>query len=253
MQLRGLVVLVTGASSGIGRACAYRLAAGGARVLLHGRDREALAALSAETGGDVLVADLSAPDAVTTLAADALAVAGRLDVVVNNAGIGYAGPVAEMKPDALARLVAVNLTAPMELTRAVLPAMIDTGAGRIVFVTSIAGRTGVGGEAVYSATKGGLDLFAESLRFELQGTGVGVSVVVPGVVATEFFDRRGTPYGRSNPKPIPPERIATAVERSIVRGTAEQYLPRWLRTAVPVRATVPGFYRALAGRFGGAG
>ena len=89
--------------------------------------------------------------------------------------------------------------------------MVERNHGAICFVTSIAGRTGVAGEAVYSATKAGLDAFAESLRAETARSGVGINVVVPGVVDTGFFETRGSPYARTRPRPIPADTVADAV------------------------------------------
>jgi short-subunit dehydrogenase len=250
-----LTALVTGASSGIGADTARRLAARGAHVLLHGRDQERLKALAVETGGTTLAVELAEPGAPQALAEQALAVSGRVDVLVNNAGLGWAGPLPEMPAADIARLVAVNLVAPIELTRALLPDMLARGSGRVVFVTSIAGRTGVAGEAVYAATKAGVDAFADSLRFELNGTGVEVGVVVPGVVETAFFERRGRPYGRSRPRPVPADRVAAAVVRAVTGGAArgDLYVPRWLRVPVALRGAAPGLYRALATRFGSSG
>ncbi|WP_020658532.1 SDR family NAD(P)-dependent oxidoreductase [Amycolatopsis benzoatilytica] len=241
--------LVTGASSGIGAATARLLARSGARVLLHGRDEDRLAALAAETDGTALPADLGLSGAATDLAERALAVTGSVDLLVNNAGLGWAGPLPELPAGRLAELVAVNLAAPIELTRALLPAMLDHGRGQLVFVSSIAGRTGVAGEAVYAATKSGVDAFAESLRFELHGTGVTVGVVVPGVVRTEFFTRRGRPYTRGIPRPVSAERVAAAVVHA-ARRPGDYYLPRWLRFPAALRGAAPGVYRTLAARFG---
>ncbi len=97
----------------------------------------------------------------------------------------------------------MNLLAPIHLARLLVPDMAKHGAGHLVFVSSIAGATGGRDEAVYAAAKAGLACFAESLSYELNGQGVGVSVVVPGVVDTPFFDRRGRPYGRTAPGPDP--------------------------------------------------
>ena len=250
MRVRGAVALVTGASSGIGRASAVRLAAAGARVLVHGRDAGRLTELAEQIGAVPLVADLASPGAGGRLAEAALAVADRVDIVVNNAGIGWAGPVAGMGPGDVDRLVLVNLTAPIALTRALLPQLIGRGAGYLMFVSSIAGRLGVAGESVYAATKGGLDVFAESLRFELAGTGVRVGVLVPGVVQTAFFERRGRPYERERPRPLPAEAVAGTLVRMIENGRAEGYAPGWLRLPVAVRGAFPGVYRRLAARFG---
>ncbi|MEV6844490.1 SDR family NAD(P)-dependent oxidoreductase [Actinoplanes sp. NPDC051411] len=243
MRIEGSVALVTGASSGIGREVARRLAARGARVLAHGRDEDALNELDATP----LIADLARPGAGTGLAEAALRIAGRVDVVVANAGVGWAGPFEQMPSAAIDELVAVNLTAPIELTRSLLPTMNQ---GSLIFVTSIAGRMGVAGEAVYSATKAGLDSFAESLRFEMYGRDVRVGVVVPGVVETAFFERRGRAYDRRSPRPIPAARVADRVVGMIQRGSAEAYAPGWLRLPVAVRGALPGLYRRLGARFG---
>jgi len=243
MRISGATALVTGASSGIGRQVALRLARAGATVVAHGRDVDALSSV----GGRVVAVELAGPGAGERVAA----AAGDVDILVNNAGIGWAGSFAEMPGASIEELITVNLAAPIALTRALLPGMVARGAGHLMFVTSIAGRTGVAGEAVYAATKAGLDVFAESLRFELAGTGVRVGVVVPGVVETAFFVRRGQPYTRRSPKPIPADVVAAAVVRGIATDRADRYAPGWLRLPVAVRAVLPGVYRRLGARFGG--
>ena len=250
MQLSGAVVLVTGASAGIGQVAAARFASKGARVLVHGRDPQRTHQVADEVGGRALIADLASPVDRERLAADALDAFGHVDVLVNNAGFGYLGPVSDMAVDVIRRLVEVDLLAAIELTRSLLPGMIKHRRGAICFVTSIAGRTGVAGEAVYSATKAGLDTFADSLRVETAGSGVNVSVVVPGVVDTGFFETRGTPYLRSRPRPIPAKTVADAVVRAVECDRAEEWRPRWLRIAPTVRALAPGTFRRLAVRFG---
>ncbi|MFC3502513.1 SDR family NAD(P)-dependent oxidoreductase [Micromonospora krabiensis] len=249
MRLSGAVVLVTGASSGIGAALVRRLVRAGSHVVAAGRDADRLRRLAAETGADTLLSDLNRPNAGRDLAERALARHTRVDVLVNNAGVGWAGPFAGMADPLADQLLAVNLRAPIELTRALLPGMCHRG-GHLVFVGSIAGRLGVGGEAVYAATKAGLDAFAQSLRMELAARPVGVTTLVPGVVDTDFFVRRGEPYRRRRPRPLPPDRVADAVAEAITRDRAEIYLPGWLRLPVAVRGVLPGTYRRLATRFG---
>lgn len=243
MRLSDSRVLITGASSGIGAATAAAMAGAHARLLLTGRDRRRLDEVAARTGGRVLTADLA------TEAGALAATAGQVDVLVANAGTGWAGPLADMPRGSIERLIAVNLTAPIQLTRSLLPGMIARGRGHIVLVASIAGAVGVREEAVYSAAKAGLLVFAEGLRHELDGT-VGVSVVLPGVVDTPFFERRGTPYTRRRPVPVPPERVARAIVSAVERDRAESYVPGWLQLPVRLRGTAPGVYRRLAGRFG---
>jgi short-subunit dehydrogenase len=172
--------------------------------------------------------------------------AGAVDVLVASAGAGWAGPVAAMPPRAIDDLLAVNLAAPVRLARALLPGMVERGRGHMVFVASIAGVVGVPDEAVYSAAKAGLIMFAEALRATAP---IGVSVVVPGVVDTPFFDRRGTPYTRRRPAPIPAERVARAIARSVEQDLASVYVPGWLRLPARLKGVAPGVFRRLAARF----
>ncbi|GHH63540.1 oxidoreductase [Streptosporangium violaceochromogenes] len=245
MKLSGAKVLITGASSGIGAATARAMAAAGADLVLAGRDRTRLEAVAAETGGRAVVCDLAAQPRVLAERA------GPVDVLVNNAGVGWSGPFARMSQETLQHLVAVNLIAPIRLTQLLLPGMIDAGRGHVVFVASIAGVIGVGREAVYSATKAGLITFAEALRHELRDfSGVGVSVLLPGVVDTPFFERRGTPYTRRAPAPIPPERVANAIVAAIRYERPESYVPGWLRLPARLRGAAPGPFRALMRFFG---
>lgn len=262
MRLAGARVLVTGASSGIGAATALELSARGARLVLSGRDQEALADVAARTGGEMLPADLSDPSA------DLAVRAGRVDVLVACAGEGWSGPLARMSGGTAERMIAVNLTAHVQLTRLLLPGMLERGRGHLVYVASIAGVVGVREEAVYAATKAGLLAFAESLRYELPaverngverngverngvgGKGVGVTAVVPGVVDTPFFARRGRPYTRRRPAPVAPERVARAIAVAVERDRAEVFVPAWLRLPARLHGAAPGAFRVLARRFG---
>jgi short-subunit dehydrogenase len=248
VELAGTRCLVTGASSGIGRAVARRLAAAGARLAVHGRDGDALAELA---GGrpevrTILTGDLTRPGVAEAAVADAAAALGAVDVVVAGAGAGWAGPFADMDMAEAERLVALNLMAPVRLTRAALPGMLERRRGRIVLIGSIAGRVGVPDEAVYAATKAGLAAFADSLRAEVAGSGIGVSLVTPGAVDTPFFDRRGRRYGRRIPRLVSPERVAGAVLRCVEGGRAEQTVPRWLAVPARLHGAAPGVYRSLA-------
>jgi short-subunit dehydrogenase len=251
MQVDGAAVLITGGSSGIGAATAHVVAAAGGRPLIAGRDRARLDAVAAGCGAIALEADLSAPGGVSSLAEAACRAApGGIDILVNNAGIGWAGAFGDVPADVEDHLVAVNLAAPLRLTRMLAPAMAGRGRGHVVFVSSIAGATGVRNEAAYSATKAGVRCFAESIRYELRPHGVGVSVIVPGVIDTPFFDRRGAPYQRRRPIPIPPDRVARAILTAIERNRPEVFSPAWLRLPAWVAGTAPGLFRSLAGRFG---
>jgi short-subunit dehydrogenase len=249
VDLRGTGCLVTGASSGIGRATALRLAREGARVVALGRSRPALDEVASLTSGTAVAADLTDPQALDRAVREARDALGAIDVLVNNAGEGWAGRFEDMDPADAERLVAVNLLAPIRLTRALLPDMVARRGGAIVNVASVAGHVGVAEESVYAASKWGLIGFSESLRYELRGSGVHVSVVSPGVIATPFFERRGRPYDRSFPRPGDPERVAGAIVQAIRSGRPEVYTPRWMAVPARIQGTFPRLYRFLASRF----
>jgi short-subunit dehydrogenase len=250
MRLADAVALITGASSGIGAATAAALAAAGARLVLTGRDPGRLAAVAARTGGMAIPADLTDPDDAARLADEAVSKAGRVDVLVSNAGTGWAGTIAELSAEKATELVSLNLLAPIQLARLLAPGMADRGRGQLVFVSSIAGATGVRNEAVYAAAKAGLNCFAESLSYELAGQGVGVSIVLPGVVDTPFFSRRGRRYDRRWPAPIPAERVAQAITDAVARDLGVVYVPGWMRFPAWLHGASPAAFRRLAGRFG---
>lgn len=249
MRLVDAVVLVTGASSGIGAATAIRMAAAGARLIVTGRDEARLGAVASRTRATSLPADLAEPGGPELLVEKALASAGRVDVLVCNAGAGWSGPISGLSGTKAAELVDLNLLAPVQLARLLAPGMAERGSGRLVFVSSIAGVTGVRNEAVYAATKAGLNSLAESLTYELSGTGVGVSVVLPGVVDTPFFGSRGQPYQRRRPAPIPAERVARAITRAITRDLDVVYVPGWLRFPAWLHGVAPLTFRKIATRF----
>jgi short-subunit dehydrogenase len=238
-------VLVTGGSSGIGAAIADVLAAAGGRLVVLGRDRDRLDAVARRTGARVVVADLCTTDGLTRAAE----VAASVDVLVNSAGLGWAGDLATMAEPDIDALVALNLTAPMRLTRAALPGMRARGRGQLVYVSSIA-AVGVSGESVYAATKAGLRAFADSVRLEVAGEGIGVTTVLPGAVRTPFFDHRGLPYDRHFPRQLDAPEVAAALIEGLARGEAEIFVPRWLTVASRVRGAAPELFQRLAQRFG---
>lgn len=245
------VALITGASSGIGAAIARSLSAEARWTLLvAGRDPERLERVARQTEGIALRCDLAAPDGPRQLVESAVDAAERIDLLVASAGVGWAGSFASMPAGEIDRLLSVDLAAVVQTVRLVLPHMLRRRHGHIVLIGSVAGCFGVEQEAVYSAAKAGLGAFADALRHELRGSGVRLTHVVPGVVDTPFLDRRGMPYSRRLPRPIPPERVARATLKAIGSGRQEVFVPRWFRIPVAIKAMAPGIYRNLAGRFG---
>ena len=245
VELDGAVVAVTGASRGIGAAVAKAVAARGSRVGLIARTADDLGAVLAGIGADgvAVTADVADRAAVVAAIAEVEASLGPVDVLVVNAGIGAYGPLVDTSYEEIERLVQVNVLGTMYAIRAVLPGMVARRRGHVVTIGSIAGRIGSPFEAVYSATKfAGVGL-TEAFAVEVKPYGVGVSIVNPGVVATEFGNARGHPYDRDSPKPISAESVADAVVAAIEQGIAESYVPRWFRPAVLTRHLVPPLFR----------
>ena len=189
--LEGRVAVVTGASRGIGRATALRLAAAGARVVLVARGREALEALASELGQGAIVLACDLADRAAVGEAGARLVAmfdGAPDLLVNNAGLFDVAPLASMATDAFTTTLETNLVAPFLLVRALLPAMQARGRGHVVTVGSIADRATFPGNGAYAASKYGARAMHEVLRAELRGSGVRATLVSPGPVDTELWD-----------------------------------------------------------------
>jgi short-subunit dehydrogenase len=189
-RFAGKVVVITGASAGIGAAAARRFVAEGARVVLAARGVGELETLARELGATRAVAvptDVSDAAAAKALLERAVAAFGAINVLVNNAGYNRRGAVEHAPAEDLARIVDVNLRAPIVLTRLAIPYLRRAGGGAIVNVASIAGRIPLPEEATYSATKFGLRAFTFALAEELQGSGITVSAVSPGPVETGFI------------------------------------------------------------------
>ncbi|MEA2150783.1 MAG: hypothetical protein QOD69_2613 [Solirubrobacteraceae bacterium] len=249
MNVSGKKVLLTGATGGLGQAIARRLAAAGAHVVLSGRRGDVLVELAGEIGGEVAPADLSDSAAVRELAA----AHADADILVANAGLPASGRLETYSDDQIERALLVNLHAPILLAHALTPQMVQRGAGHVVFMSSLAGKTATAGSSLYNATKFGLRGFAGALRAELHGTGVGVSSIFPGFIrdAGMFADANvKLPFGVGTKTP---EHVADATLRAIERDRGEvDVAPVGLKLGALLGGVAPGTAAAVTRRAGGA-
>jgi ribitol 2-dehydrogenase len=187
--LSGKVVIVTGASSGIGLAASRSLARCGARLALAARAADRLAALAADLGADALAAptDVTSGADVERLVSRTIARFGRVDALFANAGIYIPGQAAEGDPDAWARLIDVNVNGVLRCVRAVLPHMLARGSGDILVTSSISGHIDIPWEPVYSASKHAIQAFVHTLRRQVAPKGLRVMSIAPGMVANELW------------------------------------------------------------------
>jgi uncharacterized protein len=236
------VALITGASSGIGAATALRLARAGVPVALTARraDRleEVCARIKAEGGQAYAVAaDLREPGERERVVAAIDSACGPIGVLVNNAGIGWYGFVADMPHPEMADIIAVNLSATVHLTALVLPGMLSRRHGAIINIGSIASNFAAPGNVIYGSTKSFVHMFTTGLYRELRGTDVRVSVVHAGPVKTGFFAATARRSGRHVPGErfgVPPDRVAEAVAAVLRRPRRQIYVPRWMRATTTV-------------------
>jgi short-subunit dehydrogenase len=247
MNLAGAHVLLTGATGGLGQAIARALAARGASLTLTGRRAGVLEPLAGEIGGRALSVDLADPAAPARLLADA----GDVDVLVANAGLPASGGLPSFSEAEIDRALTVNLRAPIMLAHALAPRMVERRRGHLVFMSSLAGRAAPTGSSVYSATKFGLRGFGLALREDLAGTGVGVSVILPGFISEAgMFAESGAklpPYVGTKK----PDDVARAVVKAIEQNRAElDVAPLPLRAGAVLAALAPGPVGAVQRKLG---
>ena len=248
-SLLGRNALVTGASGGIGQSIARAIHGRGASVKLTGRRADVLERLSDELGhgAEALPADLADASELQ----DLIARIGTVDVLVANAALPASGRLESFDPGEIDRALDVNLRAPVQLARATVPAMLERGAGHLVFVSSMSGKVASAGSAVYSATKFGLRGLAWALREDLRGTGVGVTVVYPSFVRDAgMWAEAGVrlPWGVGERSPGD---VARAVVKGIERGGGEiDVAPLSLRAGVWLSTLWPALGAAAQRRMG---
>jgi short-subunit dehydrogenase len=246
MNLNGCRTVLTGAGSGIGRSLALALGAQGAKLVLVGRNEKRLSEVAREivhAGGYALTLpeDLSLPERHEPLLLSAAARLGGIDLLINNAGVSSFGEYAQENPAEIDNLINTNITAPLLLTRAVLPRMLSAGYGRIVNVGSILGSIGFPHFAAYSASKFALRGFSEALRRELSGTGVAVTYVAPRTTRTAFnSDMLYKVSAESGSAVDDPATVAAIILEAIVHDRDEIYIGWPEKLAVRLNALLPG-------------
>jgi len=245
MNLQNKNVVITGASQGIGEKMADEFAARGANVLVVARSADKLEAVAARIGGHALTADLSTSEGVDGIVDRCIGVLGHIDVWVNNAGIETSDAFVATDRNLVRNLARLNFEAPLLLTHDVVNHMMARGSGHVVQLSSIAGAIPFPGLTAYAGSKAGLTGFTESLRLELAKTDINLTVVAPGPVDTEMWDRLDTGQGYQAPAlkrfrqlqflpKVTPEKIASATVDAVIKGK------RFVR--IPARF---GMYHAL--------
>jgi short-subunit dehydrogenase len=249
MNVTGSRALVTGASGGLGAAIARELHRRGAELVLSARRTDALEQLRDELGGTPRLepADLAEPGA----AADLAERAGPVDLLVANAALPASGPIDGFTAEEIDRAIEVNLRVPAQFARVLVPPMRERGRGHLVFIGSLNGRVATVGASIYSATKFGLRGLAGSLREDLHGTGVGVSVVSPSFVSgAGMYADTGVdlPFGV---RTVKPEAVGRAVVRAVERNRAEiNVAPFALRIGARAYELAPGTVAAVQRKLG---
>ena len=249
------VVIITGASSGIGAAVARRLARDGMRLTLAARRLDRLEQVAADVeslGGEALVVqtDVRNRDDIQRMIQATLDRWGHIDVLLNNAGIGHDRLLIRTKPERIYDEIHINLTAVIECAQAVLPVMFRQKSGHILNVASIAGLIATPGSTIYSATKFGVNGFSDALRRELRGSGISVSAFCPGYAPTEISPElraiaEGKPDARHVPGLMPVPYVANQIARLIHHPRRRVIIPPSWKFLVIIAFLFPGLADAL--------
>lgn len=238
------VVILTGATQGIGRSAAYLLAQAGCKLALAARNAEALEALAAELGHAAVAipTDMGDTAQAAALARKTVAAFGSIDVVINNAAIGVRDRVLDLQVAEARRVMEVNYFGPLALIQAAVPHLkANTEGGLIINVSSIVGQRAMPGIAGYCASKAALEKMAESLRLELIADNIRVSTIYPGVTVTRFNDNSlgSDPHGRGRVQGVPSERVAQAILTTVRREPRDAYITLFDRAFVTASALWP--------------
>lgn len=252
IDVSGQRVLVTGASSGIGAGLAEEFARRGATVGICARRQDRLDEVLARCRAHApesrrWISDLSDPDQVDRLAADALEELGGVDILVNNAGIPKRRHVTKLDMPTVESVMAINYSSPVRLTLALLPHMLERGSGRIVNVSSVAATLSSPGESSYDASKAALTAFSESMAVDLWQTGVKVLVVYPGLVDTELFSLPDNDPVVAGVEAIPVGELVDGVFAALDADAVQVYIPAYFADLASGKAAdVAGFLAGTA-------
>jgi short-subunit dehydrogenase len=254
-----LSVWITGASSGIGAACACKYAAEGARLVLTSSSAERLEPVAQKCRSlgapevVVLPYELGNPERIEELTANAWSAVGGIDIVMLNAGISQRTNVEDTSMEMVRKIMEVNYFAPVAIAKAILPRMVERGGGKIAVTTSIAGRFGFPLRCGYSSSKFALYGFFETLQAEYYNAGIGVTIVCPGRVQTNIslyaLDKGGKPHGVLDPGQkggMSAERAAQIIVRAIAKGRREVLVGRKELLMVHIKRFLPGLCATLA-------
>lgn len=253
------IIWITGASSGIGEALAYAFARQGATLVLSSRraielERVRRACERSEAHACVVL-DLARSETFASAVAEVLARFGRIDVLINNAGISQRARALDTAAAVERAIMEIDYFGPIALTKAVLPSMLDRRSGRVVVVSSVMGYVGTPNRSSYAAAKHALHGYFDSLRAELSRSGVGVTLACPGYVRTAVSANALGPNGEKHQKMdaaqrrgISPERCATAIVRAVARGRNEIAVGGWEVAGIYLQRFVPWLFARIAAR-----
>lgn len=252
MDYSGKVVVITGASSGIGRESAHQFAKSHASVVLISRDKDKLEGVSEElsvykTKRLVCPCDVSDRKQVDLTCKKILEEFGRVDVLVNNAGFGIYGTIENLKTDEIESQIGTNYLGMVYCTKALLPKMLECRSGHIVNVASVAGSFGIPGMSAYCASKFAMLGFSESLYHELKSKGVGITVVSPIMVRTNFFDNKSFNKMPRYTHALSAKTVAKAVLRAASSPRLEIVVPQYVRAAIWFKQTFPYLVNPIIG------
>ncbi len=253
LKLKGKIVWITGASSGIGEALAIEGSLKGARLVLSARRRErldeVLAACASPENHLVLPLDLTAPETFETAHEEIRKHVGEVDILINNGGVAQRGRVVNTRSEVNRHIMEVNFFGAVGLTKAVLPSMIERGSGHIVVISSLVGKFSTPGRSIYAASKHALQGFFEALRAEAWDQGIRVTIVCPGFIHTEISRNAlrsdGSRHNRmdnSQEKGMAADVCARAIVRAIEKDKRELIVGGIETAAVYIKRFLPGLF-----------